>query len=101
MLVPVDCGILDIKNGSLVTHSTFVGSRGTVRCDELFQFFGDSNTADCQSSGTWAGLSGNCLQVEWKPQVLLIFIFIFLLLLLLAQQAKYYSLSTKCLSVPA
>ena len=79
MSVLVDCGILEVKNGSLVTNSTVVGSRGTVRCDELFQFFGNSNTADCQSSGSWAGINGSCLQVEWIHQVLL------LLLLLLVQ----------------
>ena len=77
MSLPVDCGILDVNNGSLVTNSTVVGSRGTVRCDVLFQFFGTNDTADCQSSGTWAGLNGSCLQVEWINQVLLLLLLFF------------------------
>ncbi|XP_041350765.1 uncharacterized protein LOC121369773 [Gigantopelta aegis] len=66
----VDCGVLEVKNGSLVSTSTFVGNRGTIKCDELFQFFGNNDSAVCQSSRMWAGPDGQCLQVEWRNQTL-------------------------------
>ena len=89
-------------NGSFVTNSTHVGSRGTVSCDVLFNFFGNSNTAACQSSGTWAGLNGSCLQVEWINQVLLLLLLlvVVVVVVVVVLQAKYKSLSTKCVWVP-
>ncbi|XP_041364335.1 grifin-like [Gigantopelta aegis] len=59
---------MKIYNGDFLYESTVLGSNGSVTCNKYFRFFGDSNTAVCDATGQWSGLSGHCGQVEWHDQ---------------------------------
>ncbi|XP_041346894.1 sushi domain-containing protein 1-like, partial [Gigantopelta aegis] len=69
LICVVDCGALAVLNGAAAYSSTLEGGTATVTCNNLFQYFGTSNTATCQSTGLWEGLDGACGQVEWNNEV--------------------------------
>ncbi|XP_041356044.1 uncharacterized protein LOC121373449 [Gigantopelta aegis] len=63
----VDCGSPSVDNGDVTYESSILNSVASVECNDLFQLFGNSSSARCDSNGQWGGF-GACRQVEWRNE---------------------------------
>ena len=70
ILTVIDCGCLQIGNGSVTVDSTTVNSVATYHCNTGYDLVG-TETRTCMASGMWSGIKPTCSKGVHKHNILL------------------------------